>query len=192
MEKINFVVLPVGSALFKTNCYILFNNSACFVIDPGFTPAVIISKLEELGLVPTHILLTHAHDDHTGGVMALKNRYNALVAVGRDDAYRLKFKPDILLEDNDTVESQGLAVKVVATPGHTEGGVCYIAGEQLFSGDTLFCDDIGRTDLPGGDFDRLLVSLQKLKSLGGDYSVWPGHEESTTLEYERRCNRYMQ
>lgn len=191
MEKINFITFPVGTVFFKTNCYIVFGGDDCVVIDPGFCPQAIIERLEELGHSPSYILLTHGHDDHIGGVKALKKRYGSVVAIGSGDAYRLKYPADRLLYDGDIIQAGSIRAKVISSPGHTEGGLCFIIEDHLFSGDTLFCDDIGRTDLPGGDFDTLLESLRKLSQLSGDYIVCPGHEEPTTLSHERSCNRYM-
>lgn len=184
--------LPVGTPVFNTNCYIVYSQDGCFVIDPGFQPRVIINKLEELGVKPSHILLTHAHSDHIGGVADLIDKYRCKLAVGAGDAYRLgNIKADILLNGGEKITSGTISASVVAAPGHTEGGVCYIIENHLFSGDTLFCDDIGRTDLKGGDFETLLQSLAKLAALPGDYTVYPGHEEFTTLSHERECNRYL-
>ncbi|MCL2068516.1 MAG: MBL fold metallo-hydrolase, partial [Oscillospiraceae bacterium] len=95
------------------------------------------------------------------------------------------------LNDGDIIEADELSVYVMHTPGHTLGGVCYITGDVIFSGDTLFCGDVGRCDLYGGSYPTMKRSLAKLCELEGDYAVYPGHGQSTTLEYERKNNRYI-
>lgn len=98
---------------------------------------------------------------------------------------------DILVQDGDTVTLGNTVFTVLATPGHTPGGVCYIAGDCIFSGDTLFFCSCGRTDFPGGSSREMMDSLQKLAALPGDYTVYPGHDRFSTLNFERQHNPYM-
>lgn len=186
----NCITVEVGSYL-VTNCYIVYDGADCAVVDPGFQPEIIIKKLEELSLVPTHMLLTHGHPDHVGGVAQLKKRYGCLVAMGEKDIPWARFAPDIPLVGGETVTVGRLEFSVIATPGHTLGGVCYHCGDMLFTGDTLFCEDVGRTDFEGGDYDTLMDSISLLRDLPFDAAVLPGHEESSTLAAERVNNRYM-
>ena len=132
------------------------------------------------------------------------------VIIGKEDAYRLPDAPRLMMwpsdfdaadyegisadrtvVNGDTVEVGSLRFDVIATPGHTEGGVCYRCGEYLFTGDTLFCREVGRTDLKGGDFDTLLDSLRRLAALEGEYAVLPGHGEVSSLDHERSFNPYI-
>jgi len=101
------------------------------------------------------------------------------------------FSADRLVEDGDEVVMDEITFQVLLTPGHTAGGVCYLCGNQLFSGDTLFAGNVGRCDLYSGDFNAMLHSVDRLAALPGDYEVRPGHGDSTTMEQERRQNEYI-
>lgn len=182
--------IEVGKS-YKTNCYIVFEGGDCVVIDPGYEAEKIIAALDRFEVRPSYILITHGHPDHISAAKQVAENYGAKVAIGDKDAHRLSFEPDVPLFDGNVVGAGSLAFRVVSTPGHTEGGVCYICGGYLFSGDTLFSGDVGRVDLPGGDMKALSESLQKLAALDGDYTVLPGHEEPTTLAHERTHNRFM-
>lgn len=203
MKVINLTVGPL-----QTNCYILYGkNGNAAVIDPGFYPDRIKEVLEEKGLKLEKILLTHAHFDHITAAEELRGEGAELYLHRADEemlkdsrlscmmdflGYEIKFKnAERLLEDGDTFELDGEEIKTVHTPGHTKGSVCYVTGNYIFSGDTLFRESIGRTDLYGGNFDTLKESLKKLAELEGDYTVLPGHGEHTTLTYEKNNNIYM-
>ena len=195
-----------------TNCYIVSDdNGVTAVIDPGARPEMVISYIEENNLELKAILLTHAHFDHTGGLKGLKERYpDAKVVIGKLEAPTLVGPPprmaksfygttaayedlsyDVLVSQGDVVEVGDMRFVVYDTPGHTIGGVCYVCGDLLFSGDTLFLGSIGRTDLEGGDYQTLLNSVKKLSQLEGDYKVLPGHEDASTLSWERAHNPYI-
>ncbi len=210
----NIITIPTGPL--GTNTYIVSSGDPqegkllpCVVIDPASSRKV-LDALEKNGLALDTILLTHGHFDHTLGVAALKKNTGAKVMIHEADAAALtggegslaymggmfveKCEPDRLLHDEDTVSAAGIEFRVIHTPGHTPGGVCYVVESErtIFSGDTLFRLSVGRTDLPGGSDGTLYDSLvYRLMALHGDYRVLPGHMEETTLEFERRHNPYI-
>lgn len=189
--------LPLGA--YQTNCYILHQeeSSSCVVIDPGYTPEVVLSFLELQGLTLEAILLTHGHFDHVGGVRDLAAETGCKVYLNPDDLSmppRLTAGPLYYTDtysEGDTITPAGISFQVLSTPGHTPGSVCLIAENFLFSGDTLFAGSCGRTDLPGGSTSAIRASLRRLAALPQDYSVHPGHGESTTLAWEKQYNPYM-
>lgn len=157
-----------------------------------------------------YIMLTHGHFDHILGVSALKDFTKAKVVIHPADADCLKdgFKSlafsagqfsqtpveaDILVREGDTLMLGETEIKVMHTPGHTKGGVCYMIESEriVFTGDTLFCMTVGRTDFAGGSDEEMLCSVKRLAELEGDYTVYPGHNRSTTLSFERQRNRVM-
>ena len=191
--------LPVGQL--ETNCYVVINESTleCVVIDPGDESNTILDYIESNHLKCTAIMITHGHYDHTGAADAVAEETGATVYMNsRDDArviesrqlpYRLP-ENGINYDDGDIIDTAGLRFEIIATPGHTPGGVTIKCEDCLFTGDTLFRGSLGRTDLDGGDMDKELASLKKLCSLEGDYEVYPGHMGSTTLQRERSFNYY--
>ncbi len=191
--------LPVGQI--DTNCYIVTNEEtlACVIIDPGDESNTILNYLERNHLKCEAIFLTHGHPDHTGAVKAIMKETGAPVYMcSRDDArvngdpilyYRLP-EGSRYYDEGDVLRFAGLTFEILSTPGHTPGGVCIICENALFVGDTLFRGSCGRTDLNGGDIVEELKSLRRLCMLPGDYEVYPGHMDTTTLERERRFNFY--
>ncbi|MBQ8833831.1 MAG: MBL fold metallo-hydrolase [Oscillospiraceae bacterium] len=184
---------------YQTNCYIIHdeNSKSCCVIDPGYTPEVVLDKAEELGLSVEAVLLTHGHFDHVGGVKAIAAETGCDVYLCADD---LSMPPMMTAGplyytktygEGDTLHLAGLTISVIHTPGHTPGSVCLMAESSLFSGDTLFAGSCGRTDLPGGDWLTIRNSLRRLASFETNYWVYPGHGESTTLAQEKRYNPYL-
>lgn len=154
-----------------------------------------------------YILLTHGHYDHIGGVSAVSAATGAKVVISREDepmlasskaslaaftgAVHTNAHADITVSDGDKIQLGESTISVISTPGHTPGGVCYLCDDKIFSGDTLFFCSCGRTDFPGGSLDQMLVSLNKLASLNGNYKVYPGHDRETSLDFERANNPYM-
>ncbi len=206
-----FPVNPLG-----TNCLLLWEDAgkACAVVDPGmFRPeeeAMVASFLTENGLEPDAVLLTHGHFDHVWGVASFVRRYGCPVYMHPDDEPVLAMHSDLLgrlmpgrkvehfdyipLSDGMAVDAGGARWTVIATPGHTPGGVCFHCPEArvLVSGDTLFAGSIGRTDLMGGDYDALIRSvMDKLMGLPGDTDVVPGHGHPTTIARESATNPFL-
>lgn len=192
--------LPVGQL--ETNCYVVTDEATldCAVIDPGDESGAILDYLEDNKLRCRAVLLTHAHFDHVGAANALLDETGAqlymcekeLELVKAGGSGRFTVPEDVkYYKDGDTVEVGGLRFEVLETPGHTPGGVTLRCGEALFTGDTLFRGSCGRTDFPGGDMRQELRSLKRLGLLEGDYEVYPGHAEASTLAIEREHNPYM-
>ena len=192
--------LTVGQI--ETNCYIVTdeNTLECAVIDPGDESNAILDYLEDHKLKAKYIFLTHGHFDHTMAVTAVREETGAVVCMNKKDAGAVienapfKFNPPadtIYYKDGDRLTVGSLTFEVIETPGHTPGGVTLKCGDALFTGDTLFAGSCGRTDLYGGDMNELLRSLKRLADLPGNFEVYPGHMDSTTLDRERRYNYYI-
>ncbi len=186
---------------YASNCYMLVSKGQGVVIDPSVPLSAF--KLPD-GIEVTAVLLTHGHFDH---ILELDSYIgdNTAVYISEKDAFMLNdsmgnasslfglppvissSKPK-LISDGDIITVNETNIKVLATPGHTEGSVCYIADDVMFSGDTLFADGIGRCDLIGGNYYTMQLSLKKLASLDFDFKVYPGHGELTTLKKEKKHN----
>lgn len=201
-------VLTVGPVC--TNCYIINRegSTTCVVVDPGEEAEKIASQIKRKGLSCEGILLTHGHFDHITGVSELLSlvggkvyacekerellmnpQLNASSMVGHEVA----LEPEILLRDGQCLEVADMTFRVIHTPGHTKGGCCYYAEEDkvLFSGDTIFMESIGRTDLPTGNSGELLDSVRnKVLTLPDDVRIYPGHGPETTVSYEAVNNPY--
>lgn len=204
----NIRTLVVGAI--RANCYLIWNERACVLIDPGDDADRIHDAVEQTAKPLAGILLTHGHFDHVGAVKQLKIWYpDAPVLIGAPDEElllepervyrgmlsripdRLHLRADRLLQDGETVDLEGMRFTVLATPGHTKGSVCYLSENAVFSGDTLFRGTCGRCDFYGGDAHAMRQSLDRLAALEGDRVVYPGHEEKTSLDWERKYNRLM-
>lgn len=191
--------LPVGQM--ENNCYVVTDEASlrCVVIDPGDESNTILDYLESNRLTCEAIMLTHGHYDHTGAVSAVAEETGATVYMNSRDDARVISSPQMVFtlpenginyDDGDVIDVAGLRFEILATPGHTPGGVTIKCENCLFTGDTLFKGTIGRVDLDGGDEETEMASLRKLCALPGDYEVYPGHMDSTTLQRERSFNYY--
>jgi hydroxyacylglutathione hydrolase len=160
------------------------------VIDPGGDPERILSEANAAGYSIKYIFNTHGHSDHTAGNSQLKKLTGAKIVMHRLDAKHAE--ADILLDKEEEFKVGDIVFKIFHTPGHTLGGICLCAEGNLFTGDTLFVGDSGRTDLPGGDRPTLGRSIRKLMELPDDTVVWPGHNYGptphSTLKWEKRNN----
>lgn len=189
--------LPLGA--YQTNCYIIHeeNSRTACVIDPGYTPEIVLDFLGKNGLTCEAILLTHGHFDHVGGVKTIAAETGCKVWLHTADLAMPPMMTSGRLYYTDSygegtqLHLAGLDISVLHTPGHTPGSVCLLCDDAMFSGDTLFAGSCGRTDLPGGDWATILKSLHRLSSMEADFRVYPGHGESTTLAEEKRYNPYM-
>lgn len=194
---INICTLTLG--LYETNCYIVNKTGGgkCIVIDPGYEAHKICGKLDELGLEPEAILLTHGHFDHVGAVRDMAATYGCRVFLRPEETSmppQLTAGP-LYFTDEYPVQGQlqvaGMDITVMRTPGHTAGSVCLLVEDAMFSGDTLFAGSMGRCDFPGSSIFEMRKSLRRLCALTKDYRVFPGHGEDTTLEYEKKTNPYL-
>ena len=197
--------LPLGS--YQTNCYIVRDaaSGSCAIIDPGSDTNAILGFLAKHGLTADVILLTHGHFDHVEAVEEIVEATGCALWMSERDwsqknspltSYfypiaNCDFTEVQFCEEGETIRAGGLAFTVLETPGHTHGSVCFLCENALFSGDTLFAGSCGRTDLPGGDWDTIQTSLKRLAELEGNFTVYPGHGDSTTLAAERQYNPYM-
>jgi len=179
---------------YQTNCYILGckDTSQGLVIDPGDDVLRIVKEITRAGLTIKHILITHGHIDHVGGVPELKRITKAPVLIHRLDAGGLGARPDAFLEEGQIIQVGNYSISVIHTPGHSPGGVCLCAPGAVFSGDTLFAGSVGRTDFPGGSHELLVEGVRrKIFPLGDDLRVYPGHGPESTIGRERQTNPFF-
>ncbi len=190
-----------------TNCYIYRDEGTgrCAVIDPGAMDKRLRAAINDVGADSfDYILLTHCHFDHVGGVAQVKALTGAVVAIHEDDydgladpnlnvsaCFGMGVKFDLAdkkLKDGEIISVGDTKFRVMHTPGHSEGSCCFVTDGIIFTGDTLFRESMGRFDMPGGSYDKVRSSLRRLASLDGDYRLYPGHDEISTLSYERKYN----
>lgn len=197
--------LPLGA--YQTNCYLVWeeNSPTCVVIDPGYSPEVVLEKAARAGKTIQAVLLTHGHFDHVGGVRTLVEKTGCALWMHERDWSQTKnpaiaqmyplancnFCEVSFFEEGEELSLAGTQFRVYETPGHTWGSVCFAAEGALFTGDTLFAGSCGRTDLPGGDWKTIQQSLGRLAELEGNFTVYPGHGEATSLDTERKYNPYL-
>lgn len=209
MKKLDLQKCIVGSV--STNCYLLKNKETgeMLIIDPGDCADRIEQKILEMQGRPAAILLTHGHFDHILAAEELKNKYSIpIYACAKEEktlqdpginltAYHMHgyiLNADIYLTDLQVVELAGFSVQMIETPGHTVGSCCYYLKDEgvLFSGDTVFCGSVGRTDFPEGSTSAIVNSLHRLlEALPDETEVYPGHDVSTTIGYEKRYNPFV-
>lgn len=190
------------------NCYGMLSDSAAIVVDPARCTDAVVKFLSENSDKKRLILITHAHFDHIGGARELRRRTGVKIAVGVNEAFALgdarynlsalfgsqlePFVADYTIEDDEEFTVGDITIKAIETPGHTVGGMCYLAENCLFSGDTLFRETAGRTDFLGGSMQELRLSLDRLMwMLDDDVTVYSGHGPQTTIGHERKFNPYL-
>lgn len=194
----------------QTNCYFIIDEQTkgCIIVDPADDIDIIMTKLSDKGLTCEKIFLTHGHFDHLLALEQLREKTGAPLYIHESDnellldpdksllAFYAGIKTpiktaDLLLKDGDIIDFHGNAIRVMHTPGHTKGSCCFIVGEHMISGDTLFRGSVGRHDFYGGDYDTMQASLKRIAALEFNYRVYPGHGPSTHLDYEKEYNIYM-
>lgn len=207
MLKINqYVVGPV-----QTNCYFAVNDETkeLLIVDPGASPKQLAERIRQEEYIPVAILLTHGHFDHATGADELAREFDIPIYAYEGEKETLEdpninvswmvgeslvFHADKWLKDEQEIELAGFHIRVLHTPGHTRGGCCYYFPYEdvVFCGDTLFCTSVGRSDLPGGSSSELIRSIrEKLMTLPERTTVYPGHNDVTTIENERMYNPYL-
>ncbi|MCF7794623.1 MAG: MBL fold metallo-hydrolase [Candidatus Cloacimonetes bacterium] len=193
---------------FDTNTYLMWDEESkeAMIIDPAKADDRLLNEIKDLKL--KYIVNTHGHGDHIGGNALLKEKTDAKIAIHKHDAKMLQDPnsnlssfwgaalrspaADILLQDGDELKLGKYKIKIIHTPGHSEGGICLLIGNAIFSGDTLFASSIGRTDLPGGSYNTLINSIKtKILTLSGNTIVYPGHGPETTVEDESVSNPFV-
>ena len=194
-----------------TNCYFLKNKATdeLVIIAPADCPEKIAQKVSQMNGKPVAVLLTHGHFDLIMAAQAVKEKYNIPIYACRQEEEMLRepsvnmtahygrdcsITPDRFLDDLDVFEVAGFSIQMIHTPGHTKGSCCYYLKDEdvLFSGDTVFYGSVGRTDFPGGSTAQIVRSLHKLvDSLPEETEVFPGHDASTTIGYEKRYNPFV-
>lgn len=191
----------------RVNTFYLVNEetASAVLIDCGENYKQVKQTEERYGFKVKAVLLTHAHFDHAGCAKRLQDD-GAKIYISKTDAPKLsnednlagwfgrsfeQLVPNYTFEHGNVINVEGISFTVMMTPGHTDGSACFILGDMIFSGDTLFAESVGRTDFPTGDHEKLVESVQRLFALDGDYTVYPGHEEFTTLSHERKYNMFV-
>ena len=187
-------IIRIPAGIYAANCYIIFDEStrSGIVVDPGGDVDDLLASIKENKIQVKHIVLTHGHGDHIGGVIGLKKALGASVLIHELDKDMLidggknlstvmamgsiEIEPDKLVKDGDIIKVDDLNIEIIHTPGHTLGGICLKIEDNLITGDTLFAGSIGRTDLLGGDYDTI---------------VYPGHGPSSTIGKEKISNPFV-
>ena len=211
--KINHYV--VGQV--QTNCYVVINqeNKECFIIDPGASAKQLAERIKKDELTPVAVLLTHGHFDHAGAAEELAEEFGIKIYAHEAEKDTLEnpqknvswmmgasetYHANVFLKDEEVLTLAGFEIKVIHTPGHTEGGCCYYIETEavIFTGDTLFAQSVGRTDFPGGSMSQIvrsitekIMTLNEAGNLKTDIMVYPGHNDPTTIETERINNPYL-
>ena len=203
-------VIRIPAGIYAANCYIIYSETTedGIIVDPGGDADIILKTIEENNLNVIHIVLTHGHGDHIGGVIDLLNVLKVSLLVHEDDVKMIsdakmnlsnimpigavELNPDKVLKHGDIIKFGDLEAEIIHTPGHTLGGICIKIEDNLITGDTLFQGSIGRTDLEGGDYDTIIRSIKEnLLLLPDNTIVWPGHGVQTTIGNEKRNNPFL-
>lgn len=195
----------------QVNCYFIIDDKTrkTIIVDPGDEPEKLVFEIEKNRLKPHALINTHGHADHIGGNSYIKSKYNIPIYIHTQDKNSLTdaginlsasmyFKkivspePSKLLNDGDIIKLNEMELLIIHTPGHTPGSICMMLDKKyIFTGDTLFCSSVGRCDLPGGDEQILMDSLNKLKKLPGNLIILPGHGPECTIANELKHNPYL-
>ena len=203
MRIANLVLGPIG-----TNCYIVGNDKSAIIIDPASGYQKILDELKKFSGAVTHIFYTHGHWDHTGSGVQVKEATSASVLMNRSDLSYLDItrsaffswvedtgspaQPDAFVKDGQEIVSGDMIIRIIFTPGHTPGSICLLIEDNLFSGDTLFCNSVGRTDFPGGDTGMIMSSIEeRIFTLADDVKVFPGHGPATSVGIEKNSNPFF-
>jgi len=202
------IIKKIPAGVYAANCYILVDEETreTAVIDPGGDYEELLSAVIELDCKVKYILLTHGHADHTGAVIDFINEYNVPLCMNKSDwdlivsgefmfgelSFSSKHFEYIEIKDGKIFNLGKNIIECIETPGHTPGGMSFLTGNNLFTGDTLFLGSIGRTDLAGGDFNTIITSIKtKLLPLSLDTIVHPGHGQSSTIGREKIHNPFL-
>lgn len=194
--------------MLQANCYLIGDRDSmmAILVDPGDEPDRLIDIIKDFGFAVSEIVCTHGHFDHVGAVGDLKTALGAKVLLHKDDllVYKHSYKiaqewgfdaiaqpePDLLIEEGYKIHLGNQTIEIIHTPGHSPGSVCLVGGDFVITGDTLFAGSVGRTDFPGGDYQKLGDSFRRLMALDKSTKVLPGHGPSSTIGYERSFNPF--
>lgn len=192
---------------YASNCYLVISGEEAAIVDPSAEISDIELSLKNEKVKLKYILLTHGHFDHMLSLAELREKFSVPLCIQRNDAVALTdpsrslftllgqndktfAAAEILFEDGDTISLGDEEIKVIHTPGHTSGSVCYICGDDVITGDTLFDMNIGRCDLSGSDSQAILPSIKRLYSLCPNACIYPGHGAASTIEKQKKHNPY--
>lgn len=194
--------IPAG--IYDANCYIIWDEQSKegIVMDPGGEEKTLIKAVKDENIKVKYILLTHSHADHTGAALKLKEEFKAPLCVNEED-YKMSVKGeemygniegevDQYIKQGDIFKVGNMKIECIHTPGHTPGGVCFLIGNYIFTGDTLFSGSIGRTDFPGGSFEAIIKNIkEKLMILDNEIKVFPGHGLESSIGNEKMYNPFL-
>jgi len=197
------IIKTIIAGMYEENCYLVMDDDTkeLAIIDPGGQTNILEKEIKLLGAKPKFILLTHGHMDHVGAVVELSNKFSIPFYINEIEENYIKNDKSVFgslpkasgyLKEGDTLKLGDEVIKVIETPGHTAGGICFLIADKLFTGDTLFQGSVGRSDFPGGNGMLLVKNIkEKLLPLGDNIEVYAGHGDASTIGYEKRRNPYL-